>query len=60
MGATLASLSTQIFTNVIIGFIIKTIRYNNRLMIRALNPADCVNAMKMMIKRKLKSHEQSE
>lgn len=60
MGAALASLITQIFTNVIIGFIIKPIRYNNRLMIKALNPADCVNAMKMMIKRKQKSHEQSE
>lgn len=60
LGAALASLITQIFTNVIIGFIIKPIRYNNRLMIKALNPADCVNAMKMMIKRKLKSHEQSE
>ncbi len=60
MGAALASLITQIFTNVIIGFIIKPIRYNNRLMIKALNPADCVNAMKMMIKRKQKSPEQSE
>lgn len=60
MGAALASLITQIFTNVIIGFIIKPIRYNNLLMMKALNPADCVNAMKMMIKRKQKSHEQSE
>ena len=59
MGAALASLITQIFTNVIIGFIIKPIRYNNLLMMKALNPADCVNAMKM-IKRKQKSHEQSE
>lgn len=38
MGAALASLITQIFTNVIIGFIIKPIRYNNTLMFRALNP----------------------
>ncbi len=60
MGAALASLITQIFTNVIIGFIIKPIRYNNLLMMKALNPADCVNAMKMMIKRKQKSPEQSE
>ncbi len=38
MGAALASLATQIFTNFIIGFIIKPIRYNNRLMLRGCNP----------------------
>lgn len=38
MGAALASLVTQIFTNVIIGFIMKPIRYNNRLMLRGCNP----------------------
>lgn len=37
-GAALASLVTQIFTNVVVGFIIKPIRYNNRLMLRSLNP----------------------
>lgn len=57
MGAALASLITQIFTNVIIGFIIKPIRYNNRLMIRALNPADCVRAVKVLLaKRKQTGH----
>lgn len=38
MGAAIASLITQIFTNVIIGFIIKPIRKNNYLMIKGLNP----------------------
>lgn len=38
MGAALASLITQIFTNVIIGFILKPIRPNNRLMLKSLNP----------------------
>jgi O-antigen/teichoic acid export membrane protein len=38
MGAALASLITQIFTNVVVGFIMTPIRYNNMLMIRALNP----------------------
>jgi O-antigen/teichoic acid export membrane protein len=38
MGAALASLITQIFTNVIVGYILKPIRYNNALMIKALNP----------------------
>lgn len=37
MGAALASLITQIFTNVVLGFIIKPIRYNNSLMLYALD-----------------------
>lgn len=37
-GAAIASLVTQVFTNVIIGFIIKPIRGNNRLMLKSLNP----------------------
>ena len=39
MGAALASLVTQVFTNVIIGFIIKPFRKNNALVLRAMNPA---------------------
>ena len=38
MGAALASLITQMFTNVVIGFIMKPIRYNNRLMLKGCNP----------------------
>ena len=60
MGAALASLITQIFTNVIIGFIIKPIRYNNRLMIKALNPADCVRAVKVIIGKRRGESEQNE
>lgn len=37
-GAAFASLITQIFTNVIIGFLIKPIRRNNYLMFKGLNP----------------------
>lgn len=37
-GAAVASLATQIFANVIIGFIIKPIRKNNFLMFKGLNP----------------------
>ena len=37
MGAAFASLVTQIFTNVIIGFILKPIRPNNRLMLKGLS-----------------------
>lgn len=38
MGAALASLITQIFANVVVGFIMKSIRYNNCLMIKGCNP----------------------
>ena len=43
MGAALASLITQIFTNVIVGFIMKPIRYNNRLMLQGCNPKPLIN-----------------
>ena len=36
-GAALASLLTQIFTNIIISFFIKPIRYNNTILFRSLN-----------------------
>ncbi len=39
MGAALASLLTQFFTNVLMGYLVKPIRENNRLMVRGLNPA---------------------
>ena len=38
VGAAIASVVTQFFTNVIIGFIVKPIRRNNYLMIQGLNP----------------------
>lgn len=37
-GAAVASLITQFFTNVIVGYIIKDIRPNNAIMVRGLNP----------------------
>lgn len=36
-GAAVASLVTQLFTNVIVGYIVKPIRENNKLMVQALN-----------------------
>ncbi len=45
-GAALASLVTQIFTNVIVGYIIKPIRYNNKLMARSLNPKWFISQLK--------------
>jgi Na+-driven multidrug efflux pump len=38
VGAAIASVITQFFTNVMIGYIFKPIRRNNRLMLKALNP----------------------
>ena len=38
VGAAIASLFTQFFSNFIIGFIIRPIRYNNTLMLRGFNP----------------------
>ena len=45
-GAALASLITQFFTNVIVGYLIKPIRPNNAIMIRSLNPKYFVFAVK--------------
>lgn len=50
VGAALASLITQVFTNIIIGFIIKPIRHNNALMLRSLNPKEMVYAIKSFVK----------
>ena len=49
MGSAITALITQIFTNVIMGYLIKPIRENNTLMIKSLNPKcllDMVNIMK--------------
>lgn len=37
-GAAIASLITQIFTNVIVGYFLKPIIPNNQIMLSALNP----------------------
>ena len=54
MGAAIASLFTQFFTNVILGFIIRPIRKNNELMLRSLNPKIWGETVKMVIRRKYK------
>lgn len=46
LGAALASLVTQLFTNVVIGFIMKPIRGNNALMIKSLNPKYLLEVIK--------------
>lgn len=46
VGASVASVITQFFTNVLIGFILKPIRKNNALMIKGLNPKVLWNLIK--------------
>lgn len=50
IGAALASLITQFFTNVIVGYILKPIRKNNHLMLKSLN-------IKSVLERYLKNKE---
>ena len=50
LGAALASLLTQIFTNFLLGFMLKTLRENNRLMQRGLNPRFLFNLINKTIK----------
>lgn len=49
MGAALASLITQFFTNVIIGFIMKPIRYNNKIMLRSLDPRLLASSVRSVV-----------
>ena len=49
-GAALASLVTQFFSNVIMGYILRPIRGNNKLMIEALNPTVLINGIKSIRK----------
>ncbi len=45
-GAAVATFMTQLFTNFIIGFIVKPLRENNRIMIRSLNPKYLISVIK--------------
>lgn len=49
IGASMASLLTQFFVNFILGFIMKPIRENNRLMLRGINPKFVYEEIKMLI-----------
>ena len=50
-GAAVASLITQIFTNVIVGYIIKPILPNNKIMVKGMNPRYCMDAAKKIMKK---------
>lgn len=50
-GAAIASIVTQFFTNVIIGFVLKPIRRNNALMMKSLNPKVMTELLGGMLRR---------
>ena len=52
-GAAIASLVTQFFTNVIVGFILRPIRPNNIIMMEALNPVYLIEAAKSISSRRV-------
>lgn len=52
VGAAIASVVTQFFTNVIIGFIFKPIRENNGLMLKGLNPKILTEAISLIVHRR--------
>ena len=52
VGAAVASVITQFFTNVILGFIFKPIRKNNTLMIKGLDPHVLFEMINMITKRR--------
>ena len=49
IGASVASLITQLFANVIMGYILKPVRPNNRLMIKGLNPRCFIEMIKYIM-----------
>ncbi len=49
VGAAVASVITQFFTNVVIGFVFKPMRLNNKLMLRGLNPLVLKDVMQQML-----------
>lgn len=51
VGAAIASVVTQFFTNVIIGFIFKPIRRNNYLMVKSLDPRIVVRLTREVLRR---------
>lgn len=50
IGAAIASIVSQFFTNVIIGFVYKPIRRNNYLMLKSLNPKVMIGLLKNMLR----------
>lgn len=54
-GAAIASLITQFFTNVVVGYIIKPIIPNNRIMVKGLNPSYFIQAFRSLFRGRTKN-----
>ena len=52
VGAALASLITQVFTNFVLGFLLEPIRDNNRLLLKGLDPRILTDLLRQRIKKK--------
>lgn len=50
-GAALASLLTQIFTNLILNFIVPTLKTNRKLLLRGMNPILTIKNLRKILKR---------
>lgn len=57
-GAAIASLVSQFFTNVVVGYIIKPIRPNNAIMVSSLNPKNFIEAFQKLFKKEPKTSKQ--
>ena len=55
-GAAFASLMTQFFANFVLGFIIKPLRENNRLILQGINPVFVIKEAKNILSLFLKKH----
>ncbi len=49
VGASVASVATQVFTNFVLGFIMPPIRRSNTLMLRGINPKFVISKLKAML-----------
>lgn len=58
IGAAIASIVSQFFTNVMIGFIYKPLRRNNYLMLKGLNPKVMIDVTLSMLSLTKKKNEQ--
>ena len=52
IGAAVASLITQIFTNVFVGFLIRPVIHNNKLMLRGCNPLLLLDMWKIFVAKR--------
>ena len=57
-GAAFASFVTQVFANFILGFLLKPLRPNNRLLLRGLNPGLMIELTRLRFEKVKEEHEE--